>query len=714
MKMTRFQYLIFVAFSLLILLVSVACGSSDDNPDGDIDGDQETDGDDPASADNLIEQGKRYLAAGESQAAYDTFRVASINYPENSQATFGYCLATLQNWMGLIDTGIGLVAGDEQYLEPVQVSGAGSSVQKSGAFKAEDGSGGPPELASNIIQSLRAEMEDQITRLDSLKQLEEFTFTLESYPVIFRQKEYMNLHSEWDLADVHFLSAITNMVYSVIVLMDSQQIDFKFGDIGSEINEENPDPLALLVELFDKDTELLTIRGAEGLAAWTRSKASLTTSVADARQAFRLMAVETDKQSDDVMVQNDSLTVKRVEHFAMQGSFNTGTTKVSLLWNGEDLSVMNTLDRMIEHLDGKDDTRLRLETDLMMMMGVFADFLRKAIGFEDLLSLMGIEGIDSSILQLVDSVGQDNGEALPAMLIGFLPMAGIPADTIQLDVNTFYSRPYPFREFIGNIGTNPFDGRYAFLKSFECARLGFDFESFTPGDALPILLHDRGPVGDATEGAANDTAAITLYSILIPTEEQSGEPVVLDREPVTLTEDDVIVGFFGGSLATAQATQAQIVQEDGMLQIPDGTTVVARYSDENGEEAILIESTIDPNGLADIFFYDMDCQPDSGRDYDHFAQPEFVDAYYIPDPPAEISHETPYPFSAPDGIAGDQAYIPWKSASYNGLLWLDMGNIVKGDVTEYGFVEGFKMADPRMTNAMQQKIMSSASSMGGM
>ncbi len=704
---------------LLCLLPACGSDSSSENPppdgdqsenDGDVDGDVETpDGDDeiPGSVDDLVALGKEYLEAGESLAAYDVFKQAVSLEPEHPDALFGLCLAQFQNWIGLLDSGLGLLNGTamgDDGPEPPEDARLKS-------FKEGESDRG---MIRDILDSLRLQSEEQLTRLDALKAVEGFEFRLDGFPVLLQNKEYMNLHSEWDTADLYVLSAITRLLSSIVLLLDSQGLDFD-NDSVSDIGDTE-DPLAFIVEFLEANPDFLTFRGEEGLASWEASRQALADAAADAIQAASLMEVETDNQNDDIMARNDGLTVQGVEHFAVQGWFNSGLNRVMLLWHGEELSVRESLLRIQAHLSGQAEVRLRLEKDILMAIGVLLDFIRKAMGLEDALALVGVDELPTAIGTILENIGMEEGESFPKTLIGFLPMMGLPKEAIEIDLVTFYSRPYPFKEFIPNLGESPFDGATVFLQSTECARLGFADEDFVPGDTVEIKLHDRGPTADATGGAGNDQLSVKVFSVLLP-ETEDGEVEILDRESLSLSEHATVAGFFEGELPSAFTEAAAVVQDDGTVQIPDGATLLAGYTDANGEEEILVEAGLifgRPEGeeapASDVFSYDMDCKEGTGRDYGHFSQPEFAAAYTIADPPAEVEPTTPYPAIEADGVAADGAYLPFKSGSFNGLLWLDMGKVLKDDAVPNGFEEEFRRSDTRMTNAFMQKVMGS---MGG-
>ena len=409
--------------------------SSDDDDTGDddtLDDDDDT-GDDDTNDEllaDLLANGKQYLAAGEYLAAFDTFYRAGRIDDASDEARFGLVLASLQNTVGLIDIVFGL-------LTPYVHDGA--EPDPSPTFKsvvAEDDDW-VAVLADSAFSNLILLIDAQLERLAALQNATDFSYRFDGLPIKFKEHEFFNLGPEWDKTDLYAIEAFYHALDALLQLLASQSLE-GVADLV-EVIDNGDDILAGILTAALEHPELLTLKDG-GDEAWSASAQSLSDAADALLTAADLAAAETDDQSDDVFVQNDSLDVGHVTHFALQGHFITGTQQVKLLWDGQSLSVKDSLTRLRDHLGGDADARIRFEEDLVMTVGVLADFLWQGVGIQGVLALLPLEVKE-------DLTKFGNGELLPSLLIAVLPLLDVPTDAFQFDLAA-YSRPFPLRELL--------------------------------------------------------------------------------------------------------------------------------------------------------------------------------------------------------------------------------------------------------------------------
>ena len=702
----------FTAGTLLFFVLAIALCACGSDGASDSDGDQDNQENLEPIAD-LIAKGKAHLVKNEYEQAMAVFQQVVDREPDNRDGLFGEALADAEHWFYMM--GVGLESLNNAVVESHKVDPVTAELGRT-----------EKALVTDALVDLLRQSDEQVKRLEKLQSLDlkDWTFELDHFQFIVKKITVMDLYSEWDEADTYALSSFSRTLHALLMMLSTQNVENVLEDeLGDVISADNV--AKAVAQLFAKYPEFLTIRADGGAELWIGAGVELRKAAEDFLHAAELAQAETDDQSNDVFLQRDSLTHDGVQHFALQGAFNTGKSQVELLWSGKEYSLETTLTNLALHLKGNAALRMAFEDDLVMMVGVLADFLVKAVGVEDLAGIFGLE-LDQQTLGMIDLVvgNPKTGESLPKNLINIvLPMVGLANGSIEMDLYTFFSRPYPMREFTPNIGTNPFTDDPAFLTSYECARLGFDREKLDVGDTLGFALHDRSPVANAHAGLSNDQAVITVRSIVITGDDKNPVETVIDEETVQLSEGAKVEGHFVGDISTRRRADAE--KGNGMLEAPTGAIVRAVYLDR---DAVPAEGE-DPTGLetkaeiakdgktTDRFYYGLSCKPGTGRDYDHFAQPEFVDAYRIADPaeePKNIVHKTPYPVIAADGVAGEGPYMPFRSASFNGVLWLNMGKTLGTTPTDWGFSEGFALADARMTNAFLQKLITKLQSSGGL
>jgi|GEM_PF-2146176 len=706
-------------FMVLMLLTLSACEDSSTNIDNSEDGDAEDSGEDLEDAEDsdgdngsdgdaeetdvsaLIEQGKQALRDNLPDDAKGFFGQANEIDPENTDAVFGLSLATLQGWIGILDE---------------LISSYGSGMGPGGQVKADgDEEENPGEQIVRLISEVYAESKTQLERFAWLKERPDFIFTLDHFPIVIKERTIIDMHSEWDLADVYHMNSMLNIFHMIITLASSQSMDANWDEADFDEEGENDidQNIENIAKFMSDNPGFLNVDEEIGAERWTEARNCLYAFAEDYVKSMKLMAKETDDQADDVYIHNDTTEIKHKDHYGMQGDFISGEKLVLMLWSGQDLSPEATMEQLMAHLDGNADLRTQLEDDILMMIGVMADFIIQAVSIEVMADMFEVE-LGEEAQSLIDLYfgSRDDGEDIPKLFSGTLPnLIGLEKNTIQFDFYTFFLRPFPFREFLTNIGPNPFTGKPVFLQSVECARLGYGAAEFAAGDELQIKLHDRG-AANATGGVGNDNVMVTVVSREVAGE--SGDPAIIDTEELTIAEDEVVEAYFADTLLTESISDAaDAVADDGVLQVLSRHEVVAQYTDEGGEEAYEIIAAYSAEGATErLFGYTMDCQEDTKRDWGHFAEVEYEDACIIPDPPAEITCEAPYPAIERDGIKSTGVYAPLRSPTMNGLIWIDARKVIGSIAEDLGFPEGFYPADPRSINAYTQNVQQKLASFG--
>ena len=685
MNMIRLHRLYLFGPLLLFFLLNgcaeEGAGADDTGGDGEI----------PPTVDELVQTGKDHLAQGRTNEAKDAFESALSLAPDNSQAMFGRCLATVQSWPQTVELFIGVF----------QVGSPGDGV--AGDLGNEAG-GAPRKMINTIVDQWRGEVEDLVTRLDRLKEEEGFQFQLDHFPLTIRGVLLADLHDEWDLSDVYGLSSFAQFLHGVFLLVSSHRLE-EFIDylyLIDRIIEGYSDMDDVLPELLAADENILALHELNGAALWARSVEALKGSIDDALYANQLLRSESDDQSDDVFVQNDGLTINGVQHMGLHGTFNTGVSEVLVLWDGNELSLKDTYERIRDHMNGDAGKRFRFDEDFLTIAGILFDYIRRGVGLTELLEMLGLE-LDPTMISVIEAIGTDTGEEFPKALISLLPtLLDFPNGALELDLHSFSSRPVSVRELFPNATVNPFTGAPVFMLSHECSRLGFVEKEFVAGDTIGVLVHDPGPAANSTAGMGNDAIEIEMTTRFYPAE-GSGEPEILDREYLAMSESLEIEALFRADVSTVAAGVEEVVREDGILQVPEDSRVYARYFDRNADPEFIHRARYKDGISYDQFIFNGACEEGSARDYAHFQRSEFSEAYYIPDPPAEIEKIMLYPAIEADGIASDLAYTPMISSSLNGLLWLNMKNLL-GEEAGENFSSDFVPAGPAEVNLLFQKL----------
>lgn len=683
------RFLYSVVFLLALLSVSCSSGGSDDYSDGDT----ETESGDINA---LIASGKDHLTRAEHSAASDDFEAALEIEPENAEASFGRCLAYFQELNAYIDNVLRML--ESQSSEDTTATDGDADAESTEDLQAK--------LIAEyfVISDLRESGLKQLERLNKLKDVSaDFEFSLERYPLTLNSKEVMDLHSEWDRADVYALSGLTYFLMGLADIAISQQADealARISIIGKAVKDGDDfyTALARLLDEFDFLVALDIYRGAE---LWREAFDFAAAGADDFLEANRLMSDESDEQDDDILIQNSSLTERKVRHFAIQGDFpmKPEVRRVPLLWDGEELSVKDSLERLSTHLKGDAELRLRFEEDVLTIVGVLLDFVRKAFGIEELLGMFGLE-LDQKTLDLINGIGSENGEEFPQMLISLLPLFGIPGDLLQLDLYTFASRPMGLRDMLPNRGIDPVSGDPVLLMSFECARIGYARKDFTAGEDALVIVSDPAPTANVNAGAGNDSINIIVKFGSIDAEDDF---VVIDEETLAAGEHAETEALFQATVSNTIGDNP--VEGDGVLTVLDGGEIRAYYTDASAaEDPITVMAKIRDGEARRIFSYNLECSEGSERDYTHFASTQFASAVIYPDPPAELLATAPYPLAAVDGEKQSMAYGAFASPSFNGLIWLKMSSLAGKDCVDYGFEADYSPADSRGINLLMHKL----------
>ena len=337
---------------------------------------------------------------------------------------------------------------------------------------------------------------------------------------------------------------------------------------------------------------------------------------------------------------------------------------------------------------------------MLTLVGVALDFVRKSMGIENILAMFGLE-LDQKTLDLINNIGDKNGEEFPKTLISLLPLFGIPGDVLQLDLYTFALRPMGLREMLPNRGLDPVSGDPVLLMSFECARIGYAEREFSPGQDTVVFVSDPGPLADLHAGAGNDSVSITVKSGSL---DDNDDFIVSDEETLSAAEREDVEALFAATIHNVVGGDA--VSGDGILTLPEGGEIRSYYTDANvADDELTVMAKIRDSQSRRTFRYSLECAEGSARDYAHFASPQFAQAYIYPDPPAQASASTPYPVAEADGQKQGMAYGAFASPTLNGLIWLKMFSLAGKDCTDYGFESDYAPADERGINLLIHKVM---------
>lgn len=673
-----------IAAGTLLLVGLAACSSTSSGSDACSEADCRQ-----PSPDELVQEGKAALEAGNYFLALARFDEVLETEPENTDALYGRVLADLQRWLGLADMLLSFSIGvNDPYSSPLETSIDSPLTMGTGETLAGD---------------LLAMGEDQIQRLHRLMQSKDVTFRLDRFPVMLGGTILMDLGSEWDLADVFMLDALTQSLVAILALLDSQE--WKDDEVSPEILEvleaEDQPPLTLLLAgLLNEHQDFLKLKpDGVGQQCFARARDALATSANDILVAYGLMEQETDGQENDVLTIGP--TVEGVEHLQLQGTFyrpgREPLDQLPVLWAGKKYGLRLSAEQMASNLKGEVGTRIRLEHDVLAPVGMLLDLFRQTMtikGFiestEGLLSQVGAE-IEPELIGLLDTMQASTAEDLPGTFVALLTVALFDPSALELDTGAFLSRPVGFRLLLPNWDQGGGDGEADVFYEFECARLGWrDLQLGTKEASL--VLDDPFLVPLGSELPEVDVRVL---------QDGGDEPIVVDVETVKMNTVDGRPGRFEVVVMLSPVETGQ--QGNGILEGTDkANRVTATYVEGSDAEtpfeitaAYLEDRTTDR-----VWAEDMSCQPETARDTAHFT--DITGSFLILPDTGEANLAPGFTPMKPDGYPAEGIYLAFRSGSLNNLLWVDLDAIkpTGWDPEENGFPASLARTDAAALNLL--------------
>ncbi len=707
----------FTGFLLVFALVTLGIGCSSDS--GNASDDYEPMGDplDTYTDDELLEKGKESLENFSYAAAEEFFNKRIERLPDDPQATYGLVLADMQHWVALLNLILGLIFDEDptQYADPVipQKSYVKKHLYKVSLkiLQAEDNpdSNVPYPLAdllgTLVIDDLRALQEEQLARLAKLKQMPDVTFTLNRFPVSFHRVDLFELGREWDLADVYMVDALTQSLYALVAILDSQNLtDARlveiYPDLMDNLSLENI-PI-LIARVLERYPSFLSLDEG-GSESFQAAFDALRTAAEDIKKAGELVAAEIDDQSDDVLTLGESEDVDGenvVRSMYLNGAFfkeDGGSVKTfEMLWQGEKYGPMHSADQILANLEGETGRRLRLEHDVLGMLAILADLLRQTITIQGLLDELGLD-IDPELIALIDDGTFNGPEDMPVLLVSALELALFSPSLLELDLGAFLQRPVGLLQVLPNQtpGTLYTDPR--FLAAYECARLGFtdatlDDAAGKEAPSVDLVLDDP-----FTTETTREIIAVSLKS----TGEDSFDEV--DHETFTTNEIPEGTGRFTASIPLdydkEASTTTDAVSEDGVLSLAGSEILVVTYLEDGVDgESFEITARYEEDGTDRKWSEGLSCLKDTSRDREMFSESSEI-LQSLPDDGEAVLSDAFSPVYE-DGFASPSAYYAWRSGSLNNLLWVNLSKIAPSGYTpsDHDLPEGMAKTDATTLN----------------
>jgi hypothetical protein len=590
----------------------------------------------------LVAQGKARLSAGESLSAIDSFSLALDRVPGMPEAEWGMALARLQSsvsmWSGLI----GLIKFSTDPDAPIPPVGA--PTLRALEWSKHEGTIG------NLVDNLYAASMEQKARLDVMKaQVDNPVFTLEGgLPLYMGDKVMMNLCCDWDRSEIYAISSFNNLMLAFVSFLGSQNTDVVF-DRFEYLFKELPGISYSLTAALEEFPDFFTLLPEGGSETWLTLGTHVANSATDCLESVRLM-----EEGNDLAQNVATLTDDEKPHLLLHGTFPSGDTEFEILWDGTAGSLKDTVVKVKSHLAGDPDTRLSLDTDVLVAIGVLVDIINRTVGIETLLTSMGFN-LPDIVTGLIGSLDKTDPEQLVGLLGSILPLVGIEVGTVEIDLATFFQSPFNVRDFFPNYGAVPGSEYKTFLKSFECIKGGTTLLGHSASDTITVYIQDSS--------VSQNEIVLTVNSY--STADGTGD--VFDTQTATLLPVAGFTGMYSGTFELLGGLAPDL--EDVTLIIPDAGSIKTTYT-----SAVNTESTISLGGnYTDGFTpwdYGAACAEDTlGWDSAHFGETEFASAIEVVSPRVTRALEE----VAGDDKASLQGFMAFKSPSFDGLLWIKQG-----------------------------------------
>jgi hypothetical protein len=601
----------------------------------------------------LVAMGKERLSAGESLAAMDAFDRALALAPGLQDAEWGLVLARFQSTVSMFGSLIGLINLKDDPDAPRAMTLR--------TLEWEDHEG---TIGVTIDGLYRGGIEQQ-ARLDALKAAAgNPLFTLEGgLPLAMGDLPMMRLCCEWDRSDVYGISSFNRLLLALAAFLGSQDTDVSFED-AKDLFREMPGITNAITALMDEHPDLMTLLPGTGEASWRAVGDFVAAAADDALEAARLMG-EDDGTGSPVATLADG----GIAYLVLHGDFPGDRQELELIWEGKEASLKDVVQKTRDHLGGAADSRLSLDGDVLVAIGVLVDVINRTVGFQAVLDSLGLDlpDIVGTLLAGLDPADPDQ---LVGLLGTVLPMVGIAAGSVELDLATFLDTPFHLRDFFPAAGPEPGTPHRTFLRSFECVRGGALVVAGESSHAATLFVHDPW--------ATDAQVAFNVVAFEAP----GGSDEPFDLETVTLQPIAGFTGLYSGALelvASADGSPA----DDGKLHLPEGGAVQATYTSATAPDGTATIGGTLADGLT-AWDYGAACSDDTKPwDGPHFGEAEFADAVQIAAP----GQSTPLAPIPADGKASRAGAFAFPSPSFAGLIW------VGGD-------DGYAVADQAAFNAL--------------
>lgn len=587
----------------------------------------------------LIAMGKERLSAGESLAAMDAFGRALDFAPGLQDAEWGLVLARFQSTVAMFGSLIGLIKMKEDPDAP-----------RAMAFRDTtwpDHKG----TVGEAIDSLHRSAVEQQARLDLLRDTANNpVFTLEDgLPLAMGDLPMMRLCCDWDRSDVHGISSFNHLMLAFVSFLGSQDSDVSLDRIY-ELFHELPGITNVLTRLFDENPDLLGLLPDSGEDTWRAAGVHVAAAANAALEAARLMALDDGSGNPVATLADDGIA-----YLVLHGDFPGDRQALTVLWEGTGPSMKDVVEKVAAHLGGDAEARLSLDGDALVAIGVLVDIINRTVGFQAILDALGFQ-LPDIVGGFLDLLDPEDPDQLVGMLGVVLPMIGIQAGTVELDLATFFDTPFHLREFLPNAGPEPGTPYRTFLRSFECARGGALLTTEGATHTATLFVHDPS--------TTEDTILLNVVGYATP----GGADEPFDIEAVVLTPFQGFTGLYWGTVDLIVSESASAA-DDGVLHLPGGGEVRAHYASPLYPDATVAITGTLADGLTP-WDYGAAC-PDDTTPWDgpRFGEAEFVDAVEVTRPGQSV----PVSQIPADGKAGRWALMAFPSPSFAGLIWLKEG-----------------------------------------
>ena len=606
----------------------------------------------------LLAGGKTALSENRYFQAEAAFMQVTARESGNTEALYGLCLVNLEQTLAQVDLISALVAPPAAADGDAEATEAEKSAAVALLATSADGDAEAAAITGidSLLDTLVAQQDAQLARLETLLAANEPSITLDKLPIVLKGSELFSLRGRFAKADLHLLAALSHTLRGVFGLLASQRL----GDLNDHIGDLSTllggkvNLARALPALLAAHPALLTLR-SDGAARFGQAREDLKAAAAAMLQAAQALATEKGDTTDRVTA---AVMVDEIANLALRGNYPTGKSQILLLWQGKNYSLQETFTRLLAHLSGDGSLRLRGDYDVTVLLAVLLDAVRQSITLEKGAALLGLT-LPASLTKPLAIVKDDQGERLPNAL--FLVLAAqfkFKTAAIELDLLNFFSRPLNLRELLpASVVQDPIAKLPMWLKSSECALAGFEKKQLTPGESLTLYVFDESLIGQAAP-------AITLTSY-------SSDPATpLDKVPsLPLTAHPTLTGLYTAALQTTNS-QPTSGLEDTVLSLTATSRI--RISKVGGDAPSII-ADLAPGALP-LFDLAGSCDPLATlSDHAHFASTLFAQVSQLPDPPAAATPSAaPYPVYPADKQTNAWPLLAWPSPAMNGLLWLDV------------------------------------------